>query len=331
MPPRKKARAGSSKVASTPSRDSSVVAETSGKESPPKQSPEEESPEEPPCNPLADPWTDEQETSLFKGLIRWKPAGKRKLTICSRNLQMLISRAGMHKHFRMIALSEHLRNHGYKDAHTRIPGIWAKLNTLYNLEIIDANENRLDFGDDDDEDEDEGYTEFQLPEEKYDEECFTRGRRREDSETRSSPPRIDEKIQPVLPPPSTTRKRRRGEQASTRASTVDDTDEAGTSPAPPSSVRGSVTRRGRGRERQRGTTNLRSSVDRGASKDTETAAETEQESVAETGDDEGGDNTTAEETADEGSPSPRASRVRGRGRGGSGRGGRGKRGKKRGK
>lgn len=47
---------------------------------------------------------------------------------------------GMHKHFRMIALSQHLRNHGYtssNDEHTRIPGIWAKLESLYNLEALD--------------------------------------------------------------------------------------------------------------------------------------------------------------------------------------------------
>ena len=46
----------------------------------------------------------------------------------------------MHKHFRMIAISEHLRNHGYtspSDDHTRIPHIWAKLKTLYNLEALD--------------------------------------------------------------------------------------------------------------------------------------------------------------------------------------------------
>lgn len=47
---------------------------------------------------------------------------------------------GMHKHFRMVAISENLRNHGYtsaKDDHTRIPGIWEKLNGLYNLEALD--------------------------------------------------------------------------------------------------------------------------------------------------------------------------------------------------
>lgn len=46
----------------------------------------------------------------------------------------------MHKHFRMIAISENLRNHGYtssRDDHTRIPGIWEKLNSLYNLEALD--------------------------------------------------------------------------------------------------------------------------------------------------------------------------------------------------
>ena len=53
---------------------------------------------------------------------------------------MLICLLGMHKHFRMIAISENLRNHGYtsaKDDHTRIPGIWEKLHGLYNLEALD--------------------------------------------------------------------------------------------------------------------------------------------------------------------------------------------------
>ncbi len=40
----------------------------------------------------------------------------------------------------MIALSQHLRNNGYTtpdDGHTRIPGIWEKLGSLYNLEALD--------------------------------------------------------------------------------------------------------------------------------------------------------------------------------------------------
>lgn len=48
--------------------------------------------------------------------------------------------AGMHKHFRMVAISQNLRNHGYttpRDDHTRIPYIWEKLGNLYNLEALD--------------------------------------------------------------------------------------------------------------------------------------------------------------------------------------------------
>ena len=40
----------------------------------------------------------------------------------------------------MIAISQHLRNNGYTtpgDEHTRIPGIWKKLQSSYNLEALD--------------------------------------------------------------------------------------------------------------------------------------------------------------------------------------------------
>jgi hypothetical protein len=46
----------------------------------------------------------------------------------------------MHKHFRMLAISEHMRTHGYAPAneqHTRLPGIWKKMGTLYNLDGLD--------------------------------------------------------------------------------------------------------------------------------------------------------------------------------------------------
>lgn len=47
---------------------------------------------------------------------------------------------GMHKHFRMIAVSEFMKSQGYASSHTehtRIPGIWKKLGTLYNLPGLD--------------------------------------------------------------------------------------------------------------------------------------------------------------------------------------------------
>ena len=46
----------------------------------------------------------------------------------------------MHKHFRMIAISDYMKSQGYAsptEQHTRIPGIWKKLGTLYNLSALD--------------------------------------------------------------------------------------------------------------------------------------------------------------------------------------------------
>lgn len=69
MPPRKKTK-GSVRAPSTPAADEDAMAvdtpqaDTTGAKS------------KPAYDILKDPWTDEQETSLFKGIIRWKPAGK---------------------------------------------------------------------------------------------------------------------------------------------------------------------------------------------------------------------------------------------------------------
>ncbi|KAB8290070.1 hypothetical protein EYC80_010396 [Monilinia laxa] len=212
MPPKKKK--GSTRAASTPVEDQDAMAiDTPQKIEPPK----------PAYNILKDPWTDEQETSLFKGIVKWKPAG-------------------MHKHFRMIALSEHLRNHGYDprvDQHTRIPGIWEKLRTCYNLDIIDDRENSFEYEDD----TENKFPEFTLPDDVYGEMCFMRGKRADDeiSEAPSSPPRLLETSEPKESPEpevhGTTKKRKRGKE---RGSTVD-TAETRTSPpvhsSPPKSTR----------------------------------------------------------------------------------------------
>lgn len=72
----------------------------------------------------------------------------------------------MHKHFRMIAISEHLRNHGFDPdvhRHTRIPGIWQRLRQHYNLEAVDERENF-----DGDEKPEERYLAFSLGREFHD-------------------------------------------------------------------------------------------------------------------------------------------------------------------
>jgi DASH complex subunit ASK1 len=66
MPPRKKTK-GSTQAASTPAADEDAMV---------ADAPQVEEPVKPSFDILKDPWTDEQETSLFKGIIKWKPAGK---------------------------------------------------------------------------------------------------------------------------------------------------------------------------------------------------------------------------------------------------------------
>lgn len=130
---------------------------------------------------------------------------------------------GLHKHFRIIAISEYLKNHGYNpevDTHTRIPGIWAKLGREYNLEAIDERElPATDVPDDE-------IADFRLRGDEFDIMMFEKGRRASGSETSTPSQSRASSAQP-------SRKRQRGASSRKRASTIDDTDD--TQATPPSS------------------------------------------------------------------------------------------------
>ncbi|KAL5342399.1 CT20-domain-containing protein [Aspergillus crustosus] len=123
------------------------------------QSPAEGNAQRTPSFDLAtDPWTDEQETALLKGIIKWKPVG-------------------MHKHFRMVAISEYMKSQGYAPSHaehTRIPGIWEKLGTLYNLPALDEREDSFITEMSEDVDGKEVYCPFELPPDEYADLMFER-------------------------------------------------------------------------------------------------------------------------------------------------------------
>ncbi|KAL8772107.1 MAG: hypothetical protein Q9203_004762 [Teloschistes exilis] len=140
---------------------------------------------------------------------------------------------GMHKHFRMMALSEHLRNRGCgMSEHTRIPGIWKKLDSLYDLEALDQRENHFIPADliEGDENGRSGH-EFALPSEEFGIHMFERRLAPEGS---ISPPTS------TRPPSAASRSM----TATRRNSTVEDTEDPRSSPASVREIRASGGPRG---------------------------------------------------------------------------------------
>ncbi|KAF2154065.1 hypothetical protein K461DRAFT_277135 [Myriangium duriaei CBS 260.36] len=100
---------------------------------------------------LNDPWTDAEETALFRQLIRYKPTG-------------------LHKHMAMLSIYTSLLSQGYvrdaplptptadpdqqsddkfvpqkEERHMSIRGLWRKLNELYDLDALDEREEEGEF------------------------------------------------------------------------------------------------------------------------------------------------------------------------------------------
>ncbi|KAJ5082495.1 hypothetical protein N7532_011538 [Penicillium argentinense] len=254
MPPRKKAKRAHS---TTPPEDTAAnsSAETPG------SSDSVAKPDEPEYDLLSDPWTDEQETALLKAVIKWKPVG-------------------VHKHFRMIAIYEYLKSQGYAPAnaeHMRIPGIWKKLGTLYNLEALDERENALIKGDaNDDEDQpSERFCSYEPPYDEYGDMMFERRLALEGSSS------------PISPHPE-----------SRRGSTVADTDEPRSSPAPSRGRKSNRGTRQAGRETRSTRLQVEIGTDSQGKPSDDDDAESGEESAA---NDEGEGEANEEDEAEEGS------------------------------
>ncbi|KAJ5204527.1 uncharacterized protein N7498_005406 [Penicillium cinerascens] len=263
MPPRKKAKRAHSTTPQDDAAVQSTVNTPGSSDSAGKPEPEHDF--------LTDPWTDEQETALLKAIIKWKPVG-------------------VHKHFRMLAIADYLKSQGYGPStadHMRIPGIWKKLGTLYNLEALDERENSVirDTNDDEDEEKSEMYCPFELPYDEYGDMMFERRLAAEGSSS-----------------PVTSR-----HAESRRGSTVADTDEPRSSPVP---SRGRKSTRGtRSAARETRSTKLHVEVgsgsqgeasdDGGKSDGEDTGANDEGDEEGDEGSDGGKDSEGEEEEAEE--------------------------------
>ncbi|KJR80086.1 uncharacterized protein SPSK_00545 [Sporothrix schenckii 1099-18] len=243
MPPKKRGRGSAVQSAATPSRDDDAmdIDTPQASETPAASAP----PDKPIYDVLQSCWTSEQKAGLFSAVIRWKPSG-------------------MHRHFRMIAISEHLRCRGFDPdvyQHTRIPGIWKELAAEYELETINDRDNSLDYVEE--ADVESRFKEFCLPLVDFRDDMMERALADEDDDSAASSPAQWRPESPaptsrggaasggqsVAAPASTSKssaiKRKRGDMSvlRMRSSTVDSFELASSVPSPAATGRG--TRRGK--------------------------------------------------------------------------------------
>jgi DASH complex subunit ASK1 len=228
----------------------------------------------------------------------------------------------MHKHFRMIAISEHLRNHGFDPdyfTHTRIPGIWDKLRSYYNMEAIDERENTIDYIDD--ENFDRRFLDFDLPWVEYGEEILKRAMEG-DSEAPTSPGHLDADEDHQG---GTSKKRKRAPAATaaatptaavsankaTRSSTVEDTEAEtpGQSPTPKTARGTRSAKRAASKARIAKEEETEAEAEAEASEDKEDEAEEDEE------DEESGDADEEGEEEETEAPAAKATRAGQRNRG----------------